>query len=127
MKSSRKRIFNLRKQKQIFYYKKITKIPKKNYFLIRKHDKNFQNYLDFPILVKNKKSLNKYLLKNGIEVRYKHYYNCEKLFKKNTECINAEKYENELICLPIHSKISFAYMNLVINNLKNFLNKSNLQ
>ena len=55
--SSRKRIFNLRKQKQIFYYKKITKIPKKNYFLIRKHDKNFQNYLDFPILVKIKSHL----------------------------------------------------------------------
>ena len=77
-------------------------------------------------MVKNKELLNKHLLNNGIEVRYKHYYNCEKLFKKNTKCKNAEKYENELICLPIHSKISFVYMNFVINNLKNFFNKSNL-
>ena len=123
---SRKKIFNLRKQKQIFYFDNITKIPKANYSLIKKNDKNFQNYLDFPILVKNKELLNKYLLNNGIEVRYKHYYNCEKLFKKKTKCKNAEKYENELICLPIHSKISFVYMNFVINNLKNFFNKSNL-
>ena len=83
---SRKKIFNLRKQKQIFYFDNITKIPKANYSLIKKNDKNFQNYLDFPILVKNKELLNKYLLNNGIEVRYKHYYNCEKLFKKKTKC-----------------------------------------
>ena len=41
----------------------------------------YQNYLDFPVLVKEKDKLNFYLLKNGIEARLKHYYNCGKILK----------------------------------------------
>ena len=122
---SRKIQFNLRKRKHDYYFKNISKITNKNLSLIKTRDKNFQNYLDFPLLVKNKEILNKYLLERGIEVRYKHYYNCEKLFKKNIKCKNSEKYENELICLPLHSKISTVYMNFVINNIKGSFRKLN--
>ena len=115
----------MRKQKQIFYFDNISKIPKANYSLIKKNDKNFQNYLDFPILVKNKELLNKYLLNNGIEVRYKHYYNCEKIFRKNKSCINAERYENELICLPLHPKIDYDYIDFIANKIRQFYLKKN--
>ena len=120
---SRKLQFNLRKEKHNFYFKHISKVTNKNFSLIKTFDRNYQNYLDFPLLVKEKEILNKYLLKRGIEVRYKHYYNCEKLFKKKIKCINSEKYENELVCLPLHIKISNSYMNFIVNNIKGFLRK----
>jgi dTDP-4-amino-4,6-dideoxygalactose transaminase len=120
----RKRIFVSRKSKHAYYLKKI-KIIKNNLSIINTKDKNFQNFLDFPLLVKNKKSLNKFLLNNGIEVRYKHYYNCEKLFRKNKSCINAERYENELICLPLHPKIDYDYIDFIANKIRQFYLKKN--
>ena len=42
---SRKKIFNLRKQKQIFYFDNITKIPKANYSLIKKNNNNIKLHL----------------------------------------------------------------------------------
>ncbi len=115
----REKIFDLRKIKNAYYQKNI-KMIKNNLYKINIIDKNFQNFLDFPLLVKNKKSLNKYLLKNGIEVRYKHYYNCEKLFNNNKNCTNAERYENELICLPTNPKIDFSYMDKVIYKINQY-------
>ena len=56
----RKKIFDLRKIKNNYYQKNIKKI-KNNLYKINIIDKNFQNFLDFPLLVKNKKSLNKHL------------------------------------------------------------------
>ena len=115
----RKKIFDLRKIKNAYYQKNIKKI-KNNLYTFNITDKNFQNFLDFPLLVKNKKSLNKNLLKDGIEVRYKHYYNCEKLFNNSKNCINAERYENELICLPTNPKIHFSYMDKVIHKINHY-------
>ena len=120
----RKKIFVSRKSKHAYYLKKI-KIIKNNLSIINIKDKNYQNFLDFPLLVKNKKSLNKFLLNNGIEVRYKHYYNCEKLFRKNKSCINAERYENELICLPLHPKINYDYIDFIANKIRQFYLKKN--
>ena len=118
----RKKLFKERQIKHTSYFRKITKLNK-NLLTIKITDKNFQNYLDFPILIKNKKNLNKFLLNHGIEVRYKHYYNCEKLFRKTKKCINAERYENELICLPLHSKISQSYMDRLINKINQYHSK----
>ena len=114
----RKRLFELRKIKNKYYFKKLSKIKNKKFKLIRFTDQNYQNFLDFPILVKNKKSLNNYLLKKGIEVRFKHYYNCQKLFKAGNKCINAERYEKELICLPNHPKISLSYIDSIVKNIE---------
>ncbi len=119
----RKRLFELRKIKNKYYFKKLSKIKNKKFELIRFTDQNYQNFLDFPILVKNKKSLNNYLLKKGIEVRFKHYYNCQKLFKVGNKCINAERYEKELICLPNHPKISLSYIDSIVKNIEVYHSK----
>ena len=119
----RKRLFELRKIKNKYYFKKLSKIKNKKFKLIRFTDQNYQNFLDFPILVKNKKSLNNYLLKKGIEVRFKHYYNCQKLFKAGNKCINAERYEKELICLPNHPKISLSYIDSIVKNIEVYHSK----
>ena len=121
----RQRLFDLRKNKHNYFIKKLNKIDMKKISLIKRSDKNYQNFLDFPLLVKDKKSLNRFLLNQGIEVRYRHYYNCEKLFKKNTSCINSEKYEKELICLPLHSKISYSYIDYIIKNIEKYYLSSN--
>ena len=119
----RKKLFKLRLIKHQYYLKKI-KLFNNNFLTINISDKNYQNFLDFPLLVKNKKKLNKFLLDNNIEVRYNHYYNCEKLFRKSIYCVNAERYENELICLPLHPKINFYYINYTINKINQFYLKS---
>ncbi len=117
----RKKLFNLRKIKHNYYVKKLSKIRSNNISFIRQDDKNYQNFLDLPLLVKNKDSFNKYLLKNGIETRYKHYYNCERLFKKSSRSINAKKYENELICLPLHERVTFSYIDYVVKNIERYI------
>ena len=76
------KIFKIRKRNHKLYSKILKKIKSKNFKLIRKTDENYQNFLDFPILVKRKEDLNKFLLSHGIEIRLKHYYNCAKMFKK---------------------------------------------
>ena len=119
----RKRLFELRRSKNDYYFKKLFKIKNKGFNLIKITDQNYQNFLDFPILVKNKKHLNNYLLKKGIEVRFKHYYNCQKLFKIGKKCINAERYEKELICLPNHPKITFSYIDFIVKNIEVYHSK----
>lgn len=120
----RKKIFSQRKLKLSYYFKSLSINPKNDINLIKIKDKNFQNFLDFPLLVKNKDMLNKFLLSKGIEVRLKHYYNCEKLFLKKTRCLNAEKYEKELICLPAHSRVNYFYIDYIIKNINRFYSKS---
>ena len=116
-KKRRSKIFVDRKKKHKYYFKKLMKIKNNNFNLINVTDENYQNFLDFPILVKDKNKLNEYLLDKGIEVRLKHYYNCEKFFGNGKKCINAQKYEKELICLPIHPNITLAYIDLVVKNI----------
>ena len=123
-KKRRKKIFNLRKIKNEYYFKKLSKINTDKFNLIRIVDQNYQNFIDFPVLVKDKNDLNDYLLEKGIEVRFKHYYNCQKLFGFGTDCINAEKYEKELICLPNHPKISLSYIDFIVKNIEVYYSNS---
>ena len=123
-KKNRKKIFNLRKIKNEYYFKKLSKINTDKFNLIRIVDQNYQYFSDFPVLVKDKNDLNDYLLDKGIEVRFKHYYNCQKLFGFGTDCINAEKYEKELICLPNHPKISLSYIDFIVKNIEVYYSNS---
>ena len=118
-KKRRNEIFNYRKQIHKYYFKKLSNLSKTKIKIIKKNDPNYQNYLDFPVLVKEKDKLNLYLLKNGIEARLKHYYNCGKIFKDNILYKNAERYEKELICFPAHIKTKNSY----IDNIEVKLNK----
>ncbi len=66
---------------------------------------NFQNFLDFPILVKeNKENLVKYLFKKGLETRYHFYSNFEKYTNTNLNNVS-EYYDKNILCLPSHSEI----------------------
>ena len=56
-------------------------------------------------------------------MRFKHYYNCQKLFGSKLHCINAEKFENELICLPNHPKITISYIDFIVNNIDLYYSK----
>lgn len=119
----RKEIFNSRKKNNSYYFKKLSAINIKKINLIKISDQTYQNFLDFPVLVKDKNNLNKHLLDKGIEVRFKHYYNCQKMFGDGTNCLNAEKYEKELICLPSHPKISLSYIDYIVKNIEFYYSK----
>ena len=123
----RKKVFVNRKKKNCYYHNQLSKIRNKNFNLIKITDFNYQNFLDFPILVKNKEKLNIFLLKNGIETKFIHYKNCEKIFnrsKRSKSCKNSSLFEKELICLPSHEKITFNYIDKVIRYIKIFLDEN---
>ena len=82
---------------------------------------DYQNFLDFPILVKNKYKLHKYLIENGIETKLFHYKDCRNIFIKNK--YEKKLYEEEIICLPNHTKITKTYINLIINKIVSFYKK----
>ena len=123
----KKRNYNhqIRKNKNIYYYKKLYNKKIKEINLIKISDFNYQNFIDFPILVKSRSKLNDFLLKNGIETRLYYYKNCHKIFVKTKPyCSNSQKFENEIICLPNGEKISFKYMDYIVEKISNFyLNK----
>ena len=131
LKDKKERQYNFlkRRSKNIYYYNHLRKIKSKgNISFIKINDINYQNFIDFPILVKHKRKLNQFLLNKGIETRYLYYNNCENIFnqKQKKTCFNAEKYEKELICLPNHRKISFKYMDYIIKSIETFCSKKNL-
>ena len=86
-------------------------------------DFGYQNFIDFPVLVKDKERLNKFLLNKGIELRSIYYTNCSKLFKKKNKFLNAEKYKKEILCLPNHEKIQKKYIYFIINSISEFYYK----
>ena len=117
--------FNLRKEKNIYYYNSLKKLKNKNIKLIDIRNFNYQNFIDFPLLVNNKQNLNDFLLDNGIEVRYIYYRDCERIFNnKKFSCKNSNLYEKKLICLPNHRKIGFAYIDKVVNSIDYFFKEN---
>ncbi len=129
LKDFKNRIQNssLRKKNNIYYYKLFKKLKIKNLKLLTIEDFNFQNYMDFPILVKNKDKLNNYLLSNNIETKYLFYHNCAEIFEnKNNIKIkkNGKFFANHVIGLPNHKKISKIYMNKVGYTIKEFYEKN---
>jgi dTDP-4-amino-4,6-dideoxygalactose transaminase len=114
----------LRKTKNIYYQQELQKKCIKGIKLLPIRDFNFQNLIDFPILVKDKKNLNKFLLNYGIETRTVYYRNCNKIFNiQKLQSSNAEKYENEIICLPNHRKISKEYIDCIVDAISNFYSR----
>jgi dTDP-4-amino-4,6-dideoxygalactose transaminase len=110
-----------RKKKNIYYHQKLINKKNKNIQLLPIKDFNFQNFIDYPILVKNKKKLNKYLLKKGIETRIIYYRNCSKVFNiDKAKTKNSEMYENEILCLPNHKKITRKYIDYIIEEISSF-------
>ena len=44
-----------------------------------------------------------------------------KNYLKNSKSTNANKYENELICLPLHEKVTFTYIDYVVKNIDRYI------
>ena len=59
-------------------------------------------------------------MKKGFDLKKIHYFNCSKEFKTNLKCINSERIENEILCLPNHNKINRLYINRLINEIEIF-------
>tara|TARA_B100001964_G_C14160648_1_gene566522 strand:+ start:19 stop:726 length:708 start_codon:yes stop_codon:yes gene_type:complete len=111
----------IRKTKNIYYQQELQKKCIKGIKLLLIRDFNFQNLIDFPILVKDKTNLNKFLLNNGIETRTIYYRNCNKIFNiQKLQSPTAAKYEKEIICLPNHRKITKKYIDYIIDTISNF-------
>lgn len=119
----RKDLFEDRKRKNIYYYKNLSKIKNDSLNLIKIKDFNYQNFLDFPILIKEKEKLNLFLFNKGIETKLIHYKNCENIFTNKKLCKNSSLFEKRLLCLPNHKKITYDYIDKIIKNIKIFLNK----
>ena len=64
-------------------------------------------------------------MNRGIEIRFKQYYNCAKMFSNREKCKNADLYEKKLVCLPNHPKISINYANYILKNIENYILKYN--
>ena len=117
--------FNLRRKINIYYYKKLKLINSKKIILPKFSDFNFQNYLDFPILVDNKNKFHDFFMMRNIELRLYHYYDCEKIFSRKSTCKNSEVLSKQLICLPNHNKITYAYVDKIVNLIKQYLKEIN--
>ena len=73
--------------------------------IIKIKDFNYQNFLDYPIITKKRDDLVKFLLSKGLETRFHFYSNCDDIIEI-LHSNNSINYENQLICLPSHPKIS---------------------
>jgi len=124
--NQRQKNHHIRKIKNIYYYKLFKKLKIKNVKLFEIKDFNFQNFIDFPILVKNKEKLNNYLLSKGIETKYIYYQDCAKIFAKkqsNSVSKNSKFFCDKIIGLPTHSKITRNYMDHIGKTIKNFYDR----
>tara|TARA_B100000787_G_C16199307_1_gene303717 strand:+ start:8855 stop:10096 length:1242 start_codon:yes stop_codon:yes gene_type:complete len=108
---------NIRKDNNKFYFNGLKNL--KDVRAIPIIDFDFQNFLDFPIIVKHKKELIKYLFEKGLETREHFYENCENLINNNVTN-NASYYEKSLLCLPSHKKIKKETMQKYLDEIKNF-------
>lgn len=116
----RKKNHDIRKINNKYYYNKLKKLSSKNIYIFPVKDFNFQNYLEFPVLFKKKEKIHKYLMNKGFDLKKIHYFNCSKEFKSNYKCLNSERVEKEILCLPNHEKINNYYIDKLINEIKIF-------
>lgn len=87
-------------------------------------DFNFQNFLDYPIIVEKKNELVNYLLEKGLETRIHFYSNCEHNIQ-NIQNKNSQFYEENIICLPSHSKISHEKIMEYCSSISDFYGSNN--
>ena len=118
----RKNVHQTRKNKNVYYYKKINVSKNKYFKTFNISDFNYQNFIDFPILAKHKEELIKFLLMNGIEVRTFYYADCSKIFRVANKInnSNARLYNDEIVCLPNNKNISYEYIDFVVLKIFEF-------
>lgn len=119
----RKKNHLIRKNNNIFYFKlfKNLKIKQIKLFPIDNYD--FQNFMDFPIVVQKKIQLNNYLLFHGIETKYIFYHDCAKIFDRKSKkeiLSNSSFFSDKVIGLPNHINISQNYMKRIGRKVQEF-------
>lgn len=113
---------DMRRKNNIYYSQKLFKKKIKPLKYINIKEQDFQNFNDFPIIVKDKIKLMNYLFNRGIETKAIQYVDCHKLFKgKNSQ--HCSNFENKILCLPNHIKISEMYIDYVVNCIDLFYKK----
>ena len=117
---NRKKNHDIRKFNNKYYHNKLSKINSKNIYTFQVKDFNFQNYLEFPVLLKQKEKIHKYLMKKGFDLKKIHYFNCSKEFKSKQKCYNSERVEKEILCLPNHNKINNYYIDKLTEEIRIF-------
>ena len=112
----KKMFINIEKYRKIRsdnFLKLYNSIKSKNVKLINPSKFSEHSFINFPILVNNKKKFRDFLFKNNFDSSKYFYRNCNNLkifkkFKKN--CKNLDNFEKQLIFLPIHHKITKEYL-----------------
>ena len=97
-------------------------IKSNNVKLIAPSKSTDHSFINFPILVDDKKKFRDFLFKNNFDSSKYFYRNCNNLniFKKyKSNCKNLDKFEKQLIFLPIHHEIT----KLHINKLAKLINR----
>lgn len=113
----------IRKKNNICYYNSFNQFKINGVKLLKIEDFNFQNFIDFPILVENKEKLNRYLLAHGVETKQIYYHDCAKIFNsdlKKSINKNSKYFSDKVIGLPNHKGISKEYIKLVVYRIKTF-------
>ena len=107
--------FDIRKKNNALYLEYLK--PSDNFKIIKIKNKCYQNFLEFPIIVKNKEIFIKKLLNKNFDVRFFYYYNCTFLVGNDVteKFIFSELFEKNIICLPNHCKINKNYIKEISN------------
>tara|TARA_B110000967_G_scaffold60292_1_gene61887 strand:+ start:44 stop:1291 length:1248 start_codon:yes stop_codon:yes gene_type:complete len=121
--NKRKQNHTNRKNKNKYYDKVLKLIKSKHVTLLRINNYDFQNYLEYPALFKDKEKLHQYLFTKGFDTKKIQYFDCSKEFKGKFICTNSKKFENEILCLPNHNKINNIYIDKIANEIKKFYEK----
>ena len=118
-KKLRRDNFNKRLKNNRLYYRLLKKEKIQNLRFPKIIDSSFQNFIDFPIIIKNKKKFINHMLNNNFEVRSYYYKDCKKIFnhlKKTKKSV----FEKNLVCLPNHVKIDELYIRKLIQIIASY-------
>lgn len=97
----------------------------KNVKVLKINDFDYQNFLDYPIFVESRNDLVNYLLNRGLETRIHFYSNCEDVRGDLANNKNSQEFEDQIICLPSHSKISHNKIREYCSSISDFYGSNN--
>ena len=116
--------YNARMQNNLLYNRLFKKSRIKNLKFIEIKDKNFQNFNEYPIIVKDKDKLKNYLFEKGIETKFLQYIDCHKIFRHFNTSDKLNDYQKKILCLPNHIKISKKYIFYIVNCINSYYKKN---
>ncbi len=111
-----------KKSNNLYYQKLLSKKKIEGIALLNYEDANFQNFNDFPVVVKKKNELVNFLFQKGIETKTIQYVDCQKIFKSANNQ-KSKSYEDKILCLPNHRLISKKYIEYIVACLEDFYEK----